>query len=1474
MYISVVFEAEINVIEKYSKTLANSNSNEFKAFANRVQPILKGLYDSVTGEQDVEIVKCRQGPSDTVHVLFHLISHGNNDEDGLRKITERKIQSGSLSLSYGITDDGFTKQNVVLKQTNVSIFEVTLKLAEKYSDSKELANPKSEAFKSLKEKVQPEILSLYDSVCGSQEIDILKYKSSGAAHSIIFNLTSRGCSDESILKEPIETQIQTGLLGSSLKVSTSGLTLQKLTERVFYQVTLNVKRQFTDELKRKHSTEFNAFSKFVQSVLSTHYEKVPGNQEVNVVKCQQGPSGTVSTDVIIEIISHGCTDEVMVLQPIQDIIAFGKLDLTLKTSPTDFTFKTVRGSKPVSSECFDLSLLITLLRRDSNVKPPKNGFDVLPSKDDISDGAQIATIKHYRNELAHARDAKMDENKFDSLWIDLKNAVRILGKDDKFMKAVDDASTMKLDSSTEKALIRMVQHDKQLLQLEKDVTELYQIIEKLTKQTEDQSTSTQEEVSKIKDKIGKKEEQILQIKTDMQTLHTELHRIEKKFDEKFRVQDERNVQQDEMNRKMESGIQENRRDIQRLDPRNKRKRNLIDQTESRIRKFMEDTKETFVETETQKKVLKILERDNCLVMISKGGRGKTALGLQIASIFKDKEFTPMYIVNNEIETMRDIIDFESKNFIIVDDLFGQTNSHINDHTLEVFYSSVKRANCQSKVILNIRESPGCNKSILESHPILKESQVINLDDNTYDLSQSEKKEILLKHMKKFNLSFCHCNIFDLVCKESIYTDTDNQSLVNTREKLVTTMKNLCAEGYDEIQKKYHYSTLVYAALKGNIDLNYLNECLLLKILSYYEQKDEKIRKTLISKAVQDLSLNGKYLVKDREGETYRFQHATILEAVLISYGKACPEDLLVACSASFFQEYIRPESYRKFKKPKHVYLFVSDDVLSNNLLSLLVKKHEFKSVGMLKLSLQQRDNDKSYLDDSYLQVSYETDLEEDQRYIEYDEYGAYHGWDPYQIDCNLNPMYHKIIGQYLFDMGVGNELDSFVQLFLLKLSRDFLESEKIDPDLMKFFFDGFTCRGTQEQAVSKYLDFFTKYLCKYGSFAVIQAFCKPLGRIADTDNRIMVPVDDTVLAKKYIEIFFNSYADENRYEYDDPRVEYLENTRTGNLLLILCCLNQPCRENNLETVGDFLHMNFKRDLEFVNFILDKLIGKSKCNYIDAFEMKPLLDGLTDYGKNLEIISTNYDFCDECLFKYGSIPVVLSLCRPLSYKGSDQDIVRVDNQLLANKLVENLKFTPEDWDLRIFDDIKPIQDESYWYRPCRSNTKYIFFKDKAFYDKTYFSDLASYIYNYGVLENDEEFIQTVLTAIHSFENIEEENCYSISEKKYGPRDPLKLCKGRLENLTDCFSTLEIREMKRKFPSLLDSLLILYDSDDLLSDSDENSDTSNTDHEDDDINEPETGLDVDGHDAYNYEEIGINEADYNEDAEGGEDDGIHE
>ncbi|VDI43434.1 Hypothetical predicted protein [Mytilus galloprovincialis] len=416
----IVFESEIKVDEQFSKNLANSDHPDFKAFEDRVQPLIKGLYASSVGEQDVEIVRCRYEKPDTMFVVFHLISHENNDEEVLRKVTERAIRTRSLSMSHKITADGFKFES------NKCIFNVKVKLAETNKDFKLLANPTSKAFKSFKEKIEPEILRLYDQIDGVQEIDIDKYKieSSGADHFIIFKLTSRDCSDESKLKEPIETQIQTGLLGSILKVSTSDMVFQKLAEKVIYQVSLNVEVQFQEKLKTKHSAEFMAFSKFVQTVLNTHYkydEKVSGRQDGHVIECRQGPTVS-STNVILEIISHECTNEEVVRQSIENLIAVGKLDSTLKTSATDFTFKIVRGSKPVSSMNFDLSLLITLLRKDSNVEPPETGgYDDLPSKDDKTDGAQIATIKHYRNDLAHASEAKKNEHEFDCLWSRLEN---------------------------------------------------------------------------------------------------------------------------------------------------------------------------------------------------------------------------------------------------------------------------------------------------------------------------------------------------------------------------------------------------------------------------------------------------------------------------------------------------------------------------------------------------------------------------------------------------------------------------------------------------------------------------------------------------------------------------------------------------------------------------------------------------------------------------------------------------------------------------------------------------------------------------------------------------------------------------------------------------------------------------------------------------------------------------------------------
>ncbi|VDI36943.1 Hypothetical predicted protein, partial [Mytilus galloprovincialis] len=642
----------------------------------------------------------------------------------------------------------------------------------------------------------------------------------------------------------------------------------------------------------------------------------------------QGPSGTISTEVILEIISQDCTDEVMVLQPIKDLIAVGKLELTLKTSATDFTFKSVRGSKPVSSMNFDLSLLITLLRKDSNVEPPETGgYDDLPSKDDKTDGAQIATIKHYRNDLAHASEAKKNEHEFDCLWSRLENAVRILGKGDKFIKAVDDASTMKLDSSTEEVLIRMVQHDKQLLQFEEDVTELYKKIEKLTKQTEEQSTSTQVEISEIKEDIGEKEEQILKIKTDMQTVHTELHKIEKKFDEKFRVQDERNVQQDEMNRDMGSGIQENRRDIQRIDTKNQTKAMI--QNEANV----------YVITRAVAKCLEVLNQNKVLVLAADGGRGKTALSLYLAKHFLDSNYKPLLFVEKDIVLKREMIDFKENYFIIIEDLFGRSNIRFDDEThkniLDILNINMKGNQCKCKLVLTVRKTPGSLFDLFDKHEIFKQARIINLDDENFALTRDEKKNILINLLKQFSVSICNCTYRDSLASDTCdepcmempgntlklcykvvkdilnfktyygfpqacrlfssnpsFTKMGVKYFQNPNKALVEEMESLHTDAFAKsVIERYQFCILVYLAVKDEIDLYNVDKIFFGHLLDKFG--DSNFTPNVLKRSLKGIS--DKYLVGDFTRQPCRLQHATIREAILISYGKDYPDEILSHC---------------------------------------------------------------------------------------------------------------------------------------------------------------------------------------------------------------------------------------------------------------------------------------------------------------------------------------------------------------------------------------------------------------------------------------------------------------------------------------------------------------------------------------------------------------------------------------------------
>ncbi|XP_063405914.1 uncharacterized protein LOC134689874 [Mytilus trossulus] len=84
------------------------------------------------------------------------------------------------------------------------------------------------------------------------------------------------------------------------------------------------------------------------------------------------------------------------------------------------------GTNTTSSKDFDLTMMICLLRNIGGVSTPSNGWDQLPHPYDMSPGANLSTLKWYRNQLAHTTVTFMDNNEFTHKWTHIEKALTSL----------------------------------------------------------------------------------------------------------------------------------------------------------------------------------------------------------------------------------------------------------------------------------------------------------------------------------------------------------------------------------------------------------------------------------------------------------------------------------------------------------------------------------------------------------------------------------------------------------------------------------------------------------------------------------------------------------------------------------------------------------------------------------------------------------------------------------------------------------------------------------------------------------------------------------------------------------------------------------------------------------------------------------------------------------------------------------------
>lgn len=119
-------------------------------------------------------------------------------------------------------------------------------------------------------------------------------------------------------------------------------------------------------------------------------------------------------------------------------------------NPTQWSelYPGVRSS--VSSNNFDVTLLMVLLRNICNLPTPVTGWDNLPPATDISPEADIARIKFYRNTVyAHASRASVDDASFHDYWQDIRNTLVRLGGTDTYEEVIDRLANDSMDPAIE-----------------------------------------------------------------------------------------------------------------------------------------------------------------------------------------------------------------------------------------------------------------------------------------------------------------------------------------------------------------------------------------------------------------------------------------------------------------------------------------------------------------------------------------------------------------------------------------------------------------------------------------------------------------------------------------------------------------------------------------------------------------------------------------------------------------------------------------------------------------------------------------------------------------------------------------------------------------------------------------------------------------------------------------------------------------
>ena len=141
----------------------------------------------------------------------------------------------------------------------------------------------------------------------------------------------------------------------------------------------------------------------------------------------------------------------------------GSLHTVFTTAPVNATLMSMKKMKvinptqwktlmsaTVSSENFDITLLVALLRNICCLSAPSTGWNSPPSCRDTTKVADIVRIRIHRNEVfAHANGASVDDATFNTYWVDIEKPLVRLGGPS-YQAIIDNLKTECMDPEREK----------------------------------------------------------------------------------------------------------------------------------------------------------------------------------------------------------------------------------------------------------------------------------------------------------------------------------------------------------------------------------------------------------------------------------------------------------------------------------------------------------------------------------------------------------------------------------------------------------------------------------------------------------------------------------------------------------------------------------------------------------------------------------------------------------------------------------------------------------------------------------------------------------------------------------------------------------------------------------------------------------------------------------------------------------------